>query len=112
MGSTPLVTAVKSKIMPYDKVLTLLRAGADPNTPCYPALVITTRKRDYRMVRILLEAGADVNLVVGDERLPNALFWAVYWGELELIKLFITLSKHRLDLGVRKYTKGSVFDVA
>merc|ERR1719421_410526 len=60
--STPLVTAVKSKIMPYEKVLTLLRSGADPNfvgpsnqaaaaasgstLPCCAALIIATRKRD------------------------------------------------------------------
>merc|ERR1719221_1284582 len=64
------------------------------------------------MVRILLEAGADVNPGSGDEGLPNALFWATYWGELELVKLFVTLSKHRLDLGIRKYTNESIFDVA
>eukprot|EP00747_Dinoflagellata_sp_TGD_P186775 gnl/TRDRNA2_/TRDRNA2_44044_c0_seq1.p1 gnl/TRDRNA2_/TRDRNA2_44044_c0~~gnl/TRDRNA2_/TRDRNA2_44044_c0_seq1.p1 ORF type:complete len:431 (+),score=86.65 gnl/TRDRNA2_/TRDRNA2_44044_c0_seq1:123-1415(+) len=117
--STPLVSSVKSKIQPYDKVLSLLRTGADPNffgddlghSSGYPALIIATRKRDYRMVRILLEAGADVNRAVGDEGLPNALFWATYWGELELIKLFVTLSKHRLDLGARKYTNETVFDV-
>jgi len=119
--STPLVSAVKSKLQPYDKALSLLRAGADPNnvgppTPkgipaVYPALVSATRKRDYRMVRILLEAGADVNLCGGEEGLPNALFWGAYWGELELIKLFVTLSKHRLDFDVRKYTNETVFDV-
>merc|ERR1712048_1022740 len=78
----------------------------------YSALIIATRKRDLRMVRMLLEAGADVNHTAGDEGLPNALFWATYWGELELIKLFVTLSKHRLDLSVRKYTNETVFDVA
>merc|ERR1712087_132514 len=31
---------------------------------------------------------------------------------LELVKLFVTLSKHRLDLGIRKYTNESIFDVA
>lgn len=122
-GSTPLISAVKSKINPYDKVLSLLKAQADPNfmgtaskgtssSSLHPPLTLATRKRDYRMVRLLLEAGADVNLVAGDEGLPNALFWATYWGELELIKLFVTLSKHRLDLSVRKYTNETVFDVA
>lgn len=119
--TTPLISSVKSKVQPYDKVLTLLRAGGDPNNVgplvqvpqgCYPPLVIATRKRDYRMVRILLEAGANVNLLVGDEGLPTPLFWATYWGELELIKLFLTLSKHPLDLTVRKYTSETVFDVA
>merc|ERR1719277_1869968 len=64
------------------------------------------------MVRTLLESGADVNQVVADEGLPNVLFWATYWGELELIKLFVTLSRHRLDLSVRKYTDETVLDVA
>lgn len=118
--STPLVSAVKSKLQPYDKALALLRIGADPNNvgpmikgvpQVYPALVSATRKRDYRMVRILLEAGADVNLCGGDEGLPNALFWGAYWGELELIKLFVTLTKHRLDFSIRKYTDETVFDV-
>jgi len=150
-GSTPVISAVKSKIQPYDKVLALLRAGGDPNfmgpaaaassptsasaaaaaaaaneggagllaarpasspSVVYPALTTATRKRDYRMVRLLLEAGADVNQVAGDEGLPNALFWATYWGELELIKLFVTLSKHRLDFSIRKYTNETIFDVA
>lgn len=122
--TTPLVTAVKSRMQPYDKVLTLLRASADPNysgpvltsgtpqRPFYPPLTLATRKRDYRMVRILLEAGADANLCAGDEGLPNVLFWATYWGELELMKLFLTLSKHPLDLSVRKYTRETIFDVA
>lgn len=120
--STPLISSVKSRIQPYDKVLELLRGAADPNflghaaardgQGPYPALTIATRKRDYRMVRMLLEAGADVNFVVGDEGLPNVLFWATYWGELELIKLFVTLSQRRLDLGLRKHTNETVFDVA
>jgi len=119
--STPLLSAVKSKIQPYDKMLALLRCSADPDfigpygpgsQSSYPPLTLATRKRDYRMVRILLESGADVNLISGDEGLPNALFWATYWGELELIRLFITLSKHRLDLNVRKYTDETVLDVA
>lgn len=120
--STPLVTSVKTKMQPYEKVLALLRAAADPNFTgeaehmptrrFYPALTLATRKRDYRMVRILLEAGADVNRTVGDEGLPNVMFWATYWGELELVKLFCTLSKHRLDLSIRKYTNETVFDVA
>merc|ERR1712137_1391249 len=70
------------------------------------------RKRDCKMVRMLLDAGADPNHVCGDEGLPNALFWATYWGELELVKLFVTLSKHRLDLSIKKYTNESIFDVA
>lgn len=122
--TTPLVTAVKSRMRPYEKVLVLLRAGADPNfsgpqqvpgaplRAFYPPLTIATRKRDYRMVRILLEAGADANLFAGDEGLPTVLFWATYWGELELMKLFLTLSKGPLDLGVHKYTSETVFDVA
>lgn len=118
--STPMVTSVKSKMQPYEKVLTLLRAAADPNftgperkqSTVYPAMILATRKRDYKMVRALLEAGGDVNRTAGDEGLPNALFWATYWGELELIKLFISLSKHRLDLSVKKYTDETVFDVA
>merc|ERR1712187_625340 len=58
------------------------------------------------------EAGADVNRSVGAEGLPNVLFWATYWGELELVKLFVNLSKHKLDLTVRKYTNDTIFDVA
>merc|ERR1711920_457609 len=117
----PLVSSVKSKTQPYEKVTSLLRAAADPNitgpaikgAPIpHSALILATRKRDCRMVRLLLEAGADPNHISGEEGLPNALFWATYWGELELVKLFVTLSKHRLDLGIRKYTNESIFDVA
>merc|ERR1719387_1316780 len=150
-GSTPIVSAVKSNIQAYEKVLTLLRAGGDPNfdgagpSPAgdlvaaplavssfagardgplatalvqgagagrpYSALTVATRKRDLRMVRILLEAGADVNKACGGEGLPNVLFWATYWGELELMRLFVTLSKHQLDLNSRKYTNETIFDV-
>lgn len=119
--TTPLITSVKSKIQPYEKVLLLLRAASDPNfigpggtqSIVYTPLILATRKRDYKTVRALLEAAADVNAKTdGDEGLPNAIFWATYWGELELIKLFISLSKHRLDLSARKYTDETVFDVA
>lgn len=124
-NSSPLISAVKSKIEPHEKVLALLRFGAEPNflgsggsgtSPTgqalpYPPLTLATRRRDYKMVRMLLEAGADVNQVVADEGLPNVLFWATYWGELELIKLFLTLSKHPLDFTVRKYTNETLFDV-
>lgn len=119
--STPLVSSVKSRIQPFEKVLALLRAAADPNFlppesagmhGPYPPLTIATRKRDYRMCRALLDAGADVNLVAMDEGLPNVLFWATYWGELELIKMFLSHSKHRLDLSVRKHTNETIFDVA
>jgi len=120
-GSTPLLTSVKSKLQPYEKALMLLRHGADPNfigneqqdklRTTYPALTLATRKRDHRMVRILLEAAADVNRTVGGEGLPNVMFWAAYWGELELMKLFVTHSKHSLDLSIRKYTNETIFDV-
>lgn len=63
------------------------------------------------MVKLLLDAGADVNQMAGDEGLPTALFWAIYWGELELVKLFIHSAKHRLDFSMRKYTGETVFDV-
>lgn len=128
-GSTPLISAVKSKLEPHKKATCLLRAAADPNfigsgglafaadhaqngfVPC-PPLVFATRKRDYRMVKLLLESGADANQMVEEEGLPNALFWATYWGELELVKLFATVSKHRLDLDRKKYTGETVVDVA
>lgn len=128
---SPLLAAAKSKIQPHEKALALLRAGADPNfdgspqgpeckridggaqpREVYPALTVATRKRDYRMVRILLEGAADANQVLSDEGLPNVLFWATYWGELELIKLFISLSRHRLNLSKAKHTGETVFDVA
>jgi len=120
--STPLASAAKSRIQPYDKVVSLLRASADPNfvgAPAsrgakapYPPLTIAARKRDYRLVKALLDAGADVNLAAADEGLPNPLFWATYWGELELLKLLMTHSKHRLDFTVRKHTNETIFDVA
>merc|ERR1712217_648762 len=52
-NSTPLVSSVKSKIQPYEKVAALLRGGADANftgpavkgSPSpYSALIIATRK--------------------------------------------------------------------
>merc|ERR1712032_1734672 len=47
----------------------------------------------------------------GDEGLPTVLFWVAYWGELELMKLFVELSKHNFDLGVTKYTGETVVDI-
>lgn len=130
VSSTPLIAAVKSKVQPHEKVVSLLRRSADPGfmggesgaqTTArkqsttridYPALNVATQKRDYRMVRVLLDAGANPNQIARDEGLPNALFWATYWGEIEIVKLFISFSKHKLDLNVRKYTNETVFDVA
>mmetsp|Transcript_58202 Transcript_58202/g.103323 ORF Transcript_58202/g.103323 Transcript_58202/m.103323 type:complete len:418 (+) Transcript_58202:124-1377(+) len=121
VSATPLIIAVKSKLQAHEKVVSLLRRSADPNFVgqdiptariAYPALSIATQRRDYRMVRILLEGGADPNQISRDEGLPNALFWATYWGEIEIIKLFMSFSKHKLDLHVRKYTQETVFDVA
>lgn len=121
VSATPLATAVKSKLQPHEKVVCLLRRSADPNFVghdiptariAYPALSIATQRRDYRMVRILLEGGADPNQISRDEGLPTALFWATYWGEIEIIKLFMSFSKYKLDLHVRKYTQETVFDVA
>jgi len=60
----------------------------------------------------LLGAGADVNQVAGDEILPNALFFASHWGEIELIKIFIESSKVTLDLSKRKASNETILDVA
>jgi ankyrin repeat protein len=121
-STTPLLSSVKSHTQPYDKVLCLLRHAANPNfvgrpsdpvsKKTDPAILIATRRRDYRMVRILLGAGADVNQATGDESLPNSLFFATHWGEIELIKIFIESSKSTLDLGARKTNNETVMDVA
>lgn len=121
-GTTPLIASVKSHTQPYDKVLCLLRAAADPNfvgrpsdplsAKTNPAVFVATRRRDYRMVRILLSASSDVNQVSGDQVLPNALFFAAHWGELELMKIFMECSKKPLELARRKSTHETVLDVA
>lgn len=121
-ATTPLLASVKSHTQPYDKVLCLLRHAANPNfvgrpsdpvsKTVDPAVLLATRKRDYRMVRILLGSGADVNQRGGDDILPNALFFAAHWGEIELIKIFMESSKHTLDMGFRRGTNETVLDVA
>jgi len=121
-GTTPLLSSVKSHTQPYDKVLCLLRHAANPNfvgkasdplsKKIDPCVFVATRRRDYRMVRVLLGAGADVNQIGGDEMLPNALFFAAHWGELELLKIFMESSKSGLDMGMRRSTNETVLDIA
>jgi len=121
-STTPLLASVKSFTQPYEKVVSLLRHAANPNfvgkasdpVSCTttPAVLLATQRRDYRMVRILLGAGADINQASGDDILPNALFFVAHWGEIELLKIFLESSKFPLDLGKRKITNETVLDVA
>lgn len=121
-SSTPLLASIKSHTQPYDKVLCLLRHAANPNfvgrpsdpvsKKTDPAILVATKRRDYRMVRLLLGAGANVNQSAGDDILPNAVFFAAHWGEIDLIKVFMEASKHTLDLTIRKKSNETVLDVA
>jgi len=123
-GTTPLVASVQALTQPYEKVLSLLRHAADPNfigkprfgdvqaKSCDPPILVATRKRDYRMVRILLGVGADVNMVSDDEVMPNAVFFVAHWGEVELLKTFIESSNHVLNLSLRRGSKETVLEVA
>lgn len=74
--------------------------------------MVATRKRDFRMVRILLGVGADVNQVSGDEVMPNAVFFVAHWGEIELLKTFIESGKHTLNLSLTRGNNETVLDVA
>lgn len=114
-GAVPLVAAVKSSIEPVEKVELLLRAGADPNQvgdDKDSALAVAAKSDSVDAVTKLLDAGADPNCYLANDPLPTVLFYAVYWGQLDMVRLLITRSQTKLNLYLTKDTKEDIFDVA
>eukprot|EP00929_Paragymnodinium_shiwhaense_P018002 TRINITY_DN12791_c0_g1_i2.p1 TRINITY_DN12791_c0_g1~~TRINITY_DN12791_c0_g1_i2.p1 ORF type:complete len:359 (+),score=65.84 TRINITY_DN12791_c0_g1_i2:170-1246(+) len=109
--TTPLVTAIRSRVEPYEKVKTLFEAKANPDfiggalklrRPFHHALSVATKRRDRKMTSVLLKAGADVNQIIHLENLPTPLFWAAHWGEKDMVRIILAESKFQVDLSIKK----------
>ena len=48
---------------------------------------------------VSLLIGANVNQSGGDDILPNAVFFAAHWGEIELIKIFMESIREETSVG-------------
>jgi ankyrin repeat protein len=106
--SPPLVIAVVTKN--HEIVKMLLAKGANPDArhaTYYNAtsLMLAVNGRDLEMARLLLEAGADVNLT--DKLGDSALNWATFYGDEPIAGLLLA---HRIDATL--YGHGNALDVA
>lgn len=87
-SSTPLFSAVADRR--YDMVRYFLLKGSDPNGTNGNAFLLdkATQNNDLKMMKLLLEFGADVNYVASVDK-NNALHTAVTGNHLELVKFLI-----------------------
>ncbi len=72
-----------------DALRTVLKAGANPNDvqlKC-PLIVLAAKAGQIEIVRVLIEAGADVNLRIIQSR--TALMWAAQQGNEEMVQMLI-----------------------
>lgn len=87
-GYTPLHLAILSDFKERDEmVATLIEFKADPNLPGHHGetpLISAARKQRTICARLLLQAGADPNLVsnLGEQ---TALMWASYFNQKEMV---------------------------
>lgn len=93
--SAPLVIAVVTR--KHDIVKLLLAGGAQPDArhATYynaTALMLAVNNRDLEMARLLLEAGAKVNLT--DKAGDSALNWATFYGDAAMAELLLA---HKID---------------
>eukprot|EP00397_Hematodinium_sp_SG-2012_P059540 GEMP01076428.1.p1 GENE.GEMP01076428.1~~GEMP01076428.1.p1 ORF type:complete len:345 (+),score=52.23 GEMP01076428.1:30-1037(+) len=123
-NTSPLIECIKSSIQPVEKVLGLVKRKADVNDrPAYlahqPTPLMTACAIGHAVIcEMLLWHGADPNTVVVDAGLPTALFVAVYWGQVDIVKLMLAgrrdVNGQRLgvDMSITKYTGETILEVA
>jgi ankyrin repeat protein len=88
----------------WRRVKHLLEAGADPDTEDAfgPVLFISLLLGHTITARLLVEAGADVN--VTDQQLWTPLHWAARYGDGELMRLMVEADGDVLALDVEGRT--------
>jgi ankyrin repeat protein len=71
----------------------LLSAGADPNTICQgmgvPPVYCAVRRQYYGIARLLIDAGADVNLRDASAEKESILWAPLIRGSLDIVKLLL-----------------------
>jgi ankyrin repeat protein len=93
--SAPLVVAVVSKQPEIARLLLARGAQADARHATYynaTALMLAVNNRDIDMAKLLLGAGANVNLT--DKAGDSALNWATFYGDAAMAELLLA---HRID---------------
>lgn len=106
--SPPLVIAVVTK--QHDIARLLLARGAQPDArhATYynaTALMLAVNNRDVAMTKLLLEAGAKVNLT--DKANDTALNWATFYGDAAVAELLLA---HKIDATIVGH--GNALEVA
>ncbi|KAF8822056.1 ankyrin repeat-containing protein [Cardiosporidium cionae] len=111
-GMSSLISACTSLIDSIAKIELLLQYGADANFHLkneYSPLMQTTMNEDLAAMELLLKNGANPNEVVELAGLPTPLFYAVYWGKVEMIELLL---KYKPDIHIRKQNKTDILELA
>lgn len=106
--SAPLVLAVATKNHAIAKLLLDKGANPDARHATYynaTALMLAVNNRDVEMAKLLLAAGAKVNLT--DKAGDSALNWATFHGDAALAELLLS---HQIDATL--FGHGNALDVA
>jgi ankyrin repeat protein len=106
--SPPLVLAVVTKQHGIARQLLAKGAAPDARHATYynaTALMLAVNNRDQDMVRLLLEAGAKVNLT--DKAGDSALNWATFYGDAAIADILLA---HKIDATL--FGHGNALDVA
>jgi len=90
-----LAQAIMSRERDTEDALALLEAGAPPDgrfawvCGAYPAIYLAAKRGDLRLVRALIDRGADVNATLTDKPHVNALDAAKAGGHEEIVRLLL-----------------------
>lgn len=106
--SPPLVLAVVTKQHGIARQLIASGAAPDARHATYynaTALMLAVNNRDQEMVKLLLQAGANVNLT--DKAGDSALNWATFYGDAAIAELLLA---HKIDATL--FGHGNALDVA
>ncbi len=106
--SPPLVVAVVSKQHAIAKLLLERKASPDARHATYynaTALMLAVNNKDLEMAKLLIDAGAKVNLT--DKAGDSALNWATFYGDAALAELLLA---HKIDASLVGH--GNALEVA